>query len=363
MKAVLFPRPLPLALLLLLLLSGGCAAKRPVPPPPRQADAPASANPARPAAPPVLSLPDEVWAGEPFLARIQAPGLAGAVLSWRGKSLSATPGSGNQPKDAALFLLSVPLKEAASSLPLSLALTWTDGRRETLRASLPVRRRAYPEQRLKVAAKYVRLTPAQQAKVKEDQREVREALARISPVRRWRLPLLRPVPGTVTSVYGLRRFFNGEERNPHRGVDFAADKGDPVPACADGVAVLVGEHYFGGNTVILDHGLGVFTLYLHLSGFAVSRGQTLNRGEIVGFVGDTGRVTGPHLHLSLAVLGELVDAAPCLEGMGSLPETEPPSAAGTEPAAPEPAMQNPSASDGGAPEKTDEPAAKKGEVS
>ncbi|MDR1360215.1 MAG: M23 family metallopeptidase, partial [Deltaproteobacteria bacterium] len=291
--------------------------------------------------------PDEIWAGEPFLARIQAPGLAEALVSWRGKTISAKPGSGDQPEEAVLFLLAVPQKEEASSLALVLTLIGKDKGRETLRVSLPVRRRAYPEQRLSVAKKYVQLTPAQLARVKKDQQEVRATLAGVSPVRHWRLPLLRPVPGKITSVYGLRRFFNGEERSPHRGIDFAAAKGDAVPACADGLVALVSEHYFGGNTVILDHGLGVFSLYLHLSEFAVSQGQFVRRGQSVGAVGDTGRVTGPHLHFSLAVQGDLVDAAPCLEGLGNISETEAPAGSGTEPGS-------------GAPEKTDRPVAGKG---
>jgi murein DD-endopeptidase MepM/ murein hydrolase activator NlpD len=301
--------------LLLPLLSCACAAKTPEA---------AATDPLRPEAKPetasLLSLPDEVWAGEPFLVRVQSPGLARAAVSWRGQTLSAAPDADGQPKGSTLFLLSVSHKETASALPLSLALTLTDGWQETRSASLAVRRRAYPEQRLTVADRYVCLTPAQQARVKEDQREVRETLARVSPVRLWRLPLLRPVPGRVTSAYGLRRFFNGEERNPHRGTDFAAARGDPVQACADGIAVLISEQYLGGNTVILDHGLGVFSLYLHLSAFAVSPGQTVRRGQTLGFAGDTGRVTAPHLHLSLAVQGELVDAVPCLEGMGNLSE-------------------------------------------
>jgi murein DD-endopeptidase MepM/ murein hydrolase activator NlpD len=337
-----FPVHLPVALLLLCLLSCGCAAQSSSLPPRQEAASAGSGQPAR-----VLALPEEIWAGEPFLARVQSPGLDRAVLVWRGKTLSARPGAGNQPEKAVLFLLAVPQKEEASSLPLVLTLTRTDGQSETLRASLPVRRRAYPEQRLKVANKYVRLTPAQQARVKRDQLEVRETLAKVSPVRHWSLPMLRPVPGKITSVYGLRRFFNGEERSPHRGIEFAAERGDPVPACADGLAVLASEHYFGGKTVILDHGLGVFSLYLHLSGFALSPGEFVRRGQTIGFVGDTGRVTGPHLHFSLAVQGDLVDAAPCLEGMGDLADTE--TGSRTEPAG------------RGAPQKKDRPVAGKGE--
>jgi murein DD-endopeptidase MepM/ murein hydrolase activator NlpD len=95
-------------------------------------------------------------------------------------------------------------------------------------------------------------------------------------------------------------------------VDFDAVEGDPVAAVEDGVVVLASEHYYGGNTVVVDHGLGVFSAYLHLSAFSVSPGQKVTRGETVGRIGSTGRVTGPHLHLSLYVLGESVNAAPCI---------------------------------------------------
>ncbi|MDR2161663.1 MAG: M23 family metallopeptidase [Desulfovibrio sp.] len=322
MKMPVFLRALCLAFLFI--QAAGCSAACPragLPPPealrlsPAAADLLASAgrDPSLPQPEPGFSLsaPEAVWAGEPFLLEVAAGGLAAASVSWRGRTIFAAPGGdGREPVQ---FLLSVPLRQAESSIPLALALTWADGRSEVMRTSLAVLRRDYPEQRLRVARKYVRLTSAQQERVRRDQRQVREAVAGISPVRRWRLPLLRPLPGAVTSVYGLRRFFNGEERNPHRGIDFSAKEGDPVPVCADGRVVLVREHYFGGNTVIVDHGLGVFSLYLHLSAFHVSEGETVRRGQVIGLVGSTGRVTGPHLHFSLAVQGELVDAAPLLE--------------------------------------------------
>jgi murein DD-endopeptidase MepM/ murein hydrolase activator NlpD len=149
-------------------------------------------------------------------------------------------------------------------------------------------------------------------KIKRDRMEMRAAVGAVTGRQYWSLPMLRPVPGEVTSLYGLRRVFNGQSRNPHKGLDLDAKQGDPVYAADDGVVVLVSDHYYGGNTVVVDHGLGVLTAYLHLSDFNVNVGQQVKRGDAVGFIGSTGRVTGPHLHLSLYVMGESINPLPLL---------------------------------------------------
>ena len=96
-------------------------------------------------------------------------------------------------------------------------------------------------------------------------------------------------------------------------MDFDAKEGDPVAALDRGVVVLVANHYYSGNIVVVDHGLGVYSLYLHLSAFNVAEGQRVERGQTVGLIGSTGRVTGPHLHLSFAVLGDMVNGAACID--------------------------------------------------
>ena len=265
-----------------------------------------------------LSVPDRVWAGEPFLIQAGGQGLRSVTAAWRGKSVSARPGVDGQSAGTAVLMLSVLQKQQETSLPIALTLEWDSGKVDVLRADIPVSKHKHPVQSLRVQKKYVTPDPSVEEKIKQDQREVRDTIAKISPVRYWRTPFLRPVPGEVTSIYGLRRVFNGKELNPHRGIDFDAKEGDPILACDDGVVALVSDHYYGGQTVIVDHGLGVFSLYLHLSGFNVQAGQAVKRGDVVGFIGSTGRVTGPHLHLSLAVLGEMVDAAPCIEDMGKI---------------------------------------------
>ena len=257
-----------------------------------------------------LQVPSRIWAGEPFLISFAAAGLRSLEVQWNGKRLAISP---ERDGGACQALLAVSLAEKSASLPLSLSTRWADGRVERFTADLPVGKRKYPVQRLKVAPKYVNPPPEVQERINRDRAQLGAAISKISPVRYWSLPMLRPVPGEVTSRYGLRRVFNGQARNPHKGVDFDGKEGDPVAALDRGVVVLAANHYYSGNIVVVDHGLGVFSIYLHLSGFNVTEGQRIERGQTVGFIGSTGRVTGPHLHLSFAVLGDMVNGATCMD--------------------------------------------------
>lgn len=118
-----------------------------------------------------------------------------------------------------------------------------------------------------------------------------------------------PVPGRLSSPFGLRRFFNGEPRNPHSGLDFAAPAGTPVKAPADGRVLLIGNFYFNGQTIFIDHGQGLITMFCHLSEIAHLPGDSVKRGQIVGKVGSTGRSTGPHLHWNVSLNNARVDPA------------------------------------------------------
>jgi murein DD-endopeptidase MepM/ murein hydrolase activator NlpD len=258
-----------------------------------------------------LDLPKSAGDGEAFALRFGAEGAEALDLDLDGKKLHI-----GAPSPASGFfeaLLPVPLDSKKKRLRLTLTVQWKGGEKETLTRNVPVKKRSYPVQKLTVDRKFVSPPPETAEQIRRDRAEMRAAVTTVSPVQYWRLPLARPVPGEVTSLFGSRRVFNGVPKNPHKGVDFDAAAGDPVAAVDAGEVVLVSEHYYGGNTVVVDHGLGVASAYLHLSGFNVRKGQRIARGDIVGFVGDTGRVTGPHLHLSFYVLGESVNAEPCLE--------------------------------------------------
>ncbi|WP_432785193.1 peptidoglycan DD-metalloendopeptidase family protein [Oligella sp. MSHR50489EDL] len=120
----------------------------------------------------------------------------------------------------------------------------------------------------------------------------------------------RPVEGgRYSSPFGLRRFFNGEERNPHAGLDIAVPQGTPVRSSADGVVTITGDYFFNGKTVFVDHGQGLISMYCHLSEIDVVKGQRVSRGELVGKVGSTGRSTGPHLHWTVSLNNQRVDPA------------------------------------------------------
>ena len=124
--------------------------------------------------------------------------------------------------------------------------------------------------------------------------------------------LLQPVEGIMTGSFGRRRIFNGEARRPHSGMDIAADQGIPVIAPANGKVIELGDFFFSGNLVYVDHGQGMISLFAHLSEINVTLGQQIKQGEIIGKVGATGRVTGPHLHWSLGLNGTWINPAPFL---------------------------------------------------
>jgi murein DD-endopeptidase MepM/ murein hydrolase activator NlpD len=119
----------------------------------------------------------------------------------------------------------------------------------------------------------------------------------------------KPVEGPLSSPFGLKRFFNGEPRAPHSGLDFAVPTGTPIKAPADGKVILIGHYFFNGNTVFLDHGQGLISMYCHLSVIDVAVGDRLGRGEVLGKVGATGRVTGAHLHWNVSLNDARIDPA------------------------------------------------------
>lgn len=214
------------------------------------------------------------------------------------------------------FLLPVPLDSEKGLRQIFWTATFMDG--STLQGAAPVfiQKRRYPVQKLTVAPQYVTPDPELKERIAREQKQLREALVAWSAKRCWPLPwegsMTRPVSGKVTSLYGLRRMLNDEPRAPHKGVDFRAAAGTPIKAVADGTVVLAGDFYYPGKFVVVDHGLGVVSISMHMSEIVAVKGQVVKSGDVVGLVGSTGRSTGPHLHLGLSVLGESVDPLPLL---------------------------------------------------
>lgn len=259
-----------------------------------------------PAAAAEFSVPGRVSQGHAFPASVQDTRPFTAQFRWRGESIrvKAVKHPSKQ-RWRADILLALPLDAKADEV---LSISLHDEQHDFVVMPLRVR---WPESILKVAPKYVAPPPEALPQIERDRRRIRKALDSRT-VKRWSLPMARPVPGGITSAFGGRRVFNGQPRAPHKGTDMRCAEGTPVKAAWAGIVLLAETTYFGGKTVYLDHGQGVISSYAHLSAFDVKAGDSVRKGQVVGRSGATGRVTGPHLHFGLHVQGVPVDAMPLL---------------------------------------------------
>ena len=183
------------------------------------------------------------------------------------------------------------------------------------RRQLEVLPKRFPTRRLLVAPEFVDPPRSMAERIANDAAFLSNAYAHSARERLWNHPFLRPVPDPANSRFGSRSIFNGKPRNPHSGTDFLSAAGVRVHAPNRGRIVAARDFYFSGNTILIDHGLGVFSLLAHLSQIEVQEGELVSAGAVVGRVGATGRVTGPHLHWALRVGGARIDP---LSGPGGI---------------------------------------------
>ncbi len=172
-----------------------------------------------------------------------------------------------------------------------------------------IKAKAYREQRLKVAPGMVDLTAENQARYERERAHNNELLAKVPTAVPPQLRMVVPVPGNRSASFGLRRVFNGQSRNPHSGMDIAAATGTPLTAPLAGTVIDVGDYYFNGTTIWVDHGGGLLSMFCHLSQTSVKVGDVVKQGQVLGAVGATGRVTGPHLHWSVNLNRVMVNPA------------------------------------------------------
>ena len=190
----------------------------------------------------------------------------------------------------------------------------------TLNSRINVKDKKYDEQHLTIKNKR-KVDPN-----KEDMKRITKEGIRKKKAKTLRtetipkVDFIWPADGRISSVFGLRRFFNEQERKPHNGLDIAADTGTPVKATADGTVIDAGDFFFSGNMVFLDHGQGIISLYAHMNRIDIKPGDIVKQGDIIGTVGQTGRATGPHLHFAVFANKTLIDPVYMLPKRPSIPK-------------------------------------------
>jgi len=269
----------------------------------------ASARQSAPASPRPLEVSHSARAlapGEAVLLTFKAA--AGALTSVRGAAFgqpfSAYPVASGDTWHA---LVGIDLSARPGRAAVDAEARLADGSRLVASLPLMVAAKTFATRRLAVAPEFVTPPPAEEARIERERLLLNRILSAISTRHLWDEGFERPADGAVISVFGVRSVFNGEVRAPHRGIDFRGAAGTPVRAPARGVVVLAEPLYFSGSTVVLDHGLGVFSMLAHLSRIDVKPGTVVGGGDLVGAIGATGRVTGPHLHWTLRIGAAAVD--------------------------------------------------------
>jgi hypothetical protein len=175
---------------------------------------------------------------------------------------------------------------------------------QTALAVLP---KKFPTRRLTVEEKYVTPAPDALVRIQKERERVNAIFASITPEKHWNGFFVPPVPGSVISVFGKRNIYNGQQRSPHTGVDFRGSTGTPIKAPNAGRIVLAAELFYSGNTIIVDHGLGLYSYFGHLSALTVKEGDQVKRNDVIGRVGSTGLATGPHLHWTVRLVETRID--------------------------------------------------------
>lgn len=250
--------------------------------------------------------------GQAFLVRIDDPGQSTASIraKWGSQTIPCLP----YPDRSKWYGLGgVDKRAIPGSYILDVTIETTRGKRISARTKFSVEKRKFARDKLTVAPDMARVPASIQSRVDDERKAFREIWDNPSYGRYWQGPFLRPLPGRITATYGDLRVFNGAVKSTHGGVDFAGPTGAPVKAAAAGIVALVRSCHIEGDTVVIDHGSGVFTYYCHLSEFKAQVGDVVDQGDVIGLVGATGRVTGPHLHWGCRVQGVRVDALTLLE--------------------------------------------------
>ncbi len=215
-------------------------------------------------------------------------------------------------------ILGVDLEKPPGTYPLLVHLQTASGKPQSCTLQIPIRAGKFATERLHVEKEFVEPSPEQIKRANEERDKLRAIFDEVTPDKLWDGDFRIPLDGVTTGGnFGKRRVLNGQPGSPHSGVDFPAPTGTPIHATQSGRVALAQELFFSGNTVVVDHGLGIYTFYGHLSEIDVKAGDQLQSGQVLGKVGATGRVTGPHLHWGLTVEHARVNPLQLVKLLGS----------------------------------------------
>ena len=252
--------------------------------------------------------------GELSLIRIRAESGEPPLVTWMGKRVHLVL---NPEKTDWIGFLGVDL--TAGSGQNDVVIKMSDSGPEQ-RLNMEIREKDYGVRNLTLPQHMVDLDAETLARVRKES-AVTNALWKAEPSNPlWDSPFMKPIPGEVIGPFGRRSVINGQPRSPHTGVDLRGKKGTPIKAINDGRVVLTSDHFFSGLSVVIDHGGGIQSMYFHMDKIQVQQGEMVEKGTVIGSVGSTGRVTGPHLHWGVRVNGSRIDPAQLVDKSSQLEE-------------------------------------------
>jgi len=255
----------------------------------------------------VTAQPPRLLNGAPVLFQVKAPAkLDSLTAEWLGHQLTF---SFDPPSKTWFALGGASFETKPGRYAIELQGERAGKPALTFSHSFAVAAAKYPKIKveLKVEKKFTEPSPEQLEQIDEAKKVKQDYLNRVTPDREWNGSFKAPADAAISDVFGSQRIFNGVAQSPHQGLDFRVPTGTPVAAMNDGTVLLARFLYYEGNFVVIDHGQGLLTLYLHLSEFKIKEGDTVKRGQIIGLSGGTGRATGPHLHVAVRWQGTYLD--------------------------------------------------------
>jgi murein DD-endopeptidase MepM/ murein hydrolase activator NlpD len=253
----------------------------------------------------VANQPARLVNGTPLLFRVTTPAPVRTLSgSWLGHEIAFSFNA----RDKTWFALAgASLETKPGSYPIELHAETTTGQAISFEKKLRVEQQRYPRVQLKVPARYTAPSPEDQRQIEQDKKTKTEVFRTVSAGREWTGSFAAPVDADISDLFGVERVFNGSVQSTHQGLDFRVPSGTSVAAVNSGHVILARPLFFEGNCVVVDHGQGLLTLYLHLSKFLIKEGEDVEKGQAIGLSGGTGRATGPHLHLAVRWQGVYLD--------------------------------------------------------